>query len=331
MNTYMREYSAKHIAHALGRARQSGEGWICCCPAHDDEKPSLSLTDSNEGKILIHCFADCSYAEVVDRLKERKLWTDTGGVCTTYDYVDANKKLIYQVIKYPNKRFGHRRPDGHGDWFWNMHGVEKLLYCLPELLVAINAKETIFIVEGEKDCENLAKFGLTATTNSGGAGKWKDDFSRDFKDAKQVFILPDNDDVGRAHANKVAASLHKIGVPVKVVPLPGVPEKGDVSDWLNTGGTKDQLLQLCADAAVWIQESEPAEQDLTTPAPSPGLNDIGNAERFKHMFGTEVLWVSTIGKWFVWSGKNWVIDDLEKVFDFAKRVAGSIFEEAKHG
>lgn len=336
MNSYMKEYSAKQIANVLGGARQTGDSWSCCCPAHDDERPSLSITDSKDGKILVKCHANCLQEEVIDELKNLDLWPDAGRVCTTYDYVDANSNLIYQVIRFPNKEFRHRRPDGQDSWFWDMQGVKKLPYRLPELLTAIKAGEAIFIVEGEKDCENLAKQGIVAITNSGGAGKWKDEYSQYFEGAKQVIVLPDNDDVGRDHAIEVAASLNNLGIPVKIVHLPNLSPKADVSDWLTSGGTKEQLLQLCADAPVWVSESPTMENPINlnehkAQPTSPRLDDIGNAERFQNMFGTEVLWVKSLGKFFVWTGKNWVIDDLEKVLACAKQVARSIFEEAEYG
>ncbi len=259
MGTYVREYSAEHIANALDKATQSSDGWVSCCPAHDDERPSLSINDSNDGKILVRCHAGCSQKTVIEKLKELGLWPDTGKVCTTYDYVDANGNLQYQVLRFKDKKFVHRRPDGHGGWFWNMDGVEKLPYRLPELIRAINAGETIFIVEGEKDCESLAKLGFVATTNSGGAGKWKDELSKHLTGAKEVFILPDNDEVGYDHAHDVAASLSKLGIAVKIVPLPNLPPKGDVSDWLAVGGTKEQLLDLCAAASYWNSQNNESE------------------------------------------------------------------------
>ena len=331
MNIHMKECSAKHIANALTKASQSGDNWNCCCPAHDDENPSLSVSEGENDIILVKCHAGCSQEEIIEELKELGLWPPGGRACTTYDYVDANRNLLHLAIRYRNKEFKQIRPDGNSGWVWNLKGVEKVPYRLPEVLAAIKTGETIFIPEGEKDCENLAELRLTATTNSGGAGNWKDELSKYLTGAKEVFILPDNDKKGHDHANKVAASLSKLGIAVKIVPLSNLPPKGDVSDWLAAGGTKEQLLQLCADAPVWIPDNSIQEQDETEQSVSPKFNDIGNGERFKNKFGTEVLWVKSLGKFFVWNGRNWVIDELEKVFDYAKQVARSIFEEANYG
>jgi hypothetical protein len=59
-----------------------------------------------------------------------------------------------------------------------------------------------------------------------------------------VVVLPDNDAQGEEHARTVANSLLGIAASVKVVRLPNLPDKGDVSDWLSAGGTKEQLLVL---------------------------------------------------------------------------------------
>jgi putative DNA primase/helicase len=69
--------SAANIASALGGFR-SGAAWIARCPAHNDRKPSLSICDADEGKILIHCHAGCDQKRVIVALRSRGLWTDNG-------------------------------------------------------------------------------------------------------------------------------------------------------------------------------------------------------------------------------------------------------------
>ena len=106
-------------------------------------------------------------------------------------------------------------------------------YRLPEMKRAVH--DTVFIVEGEKDADNLAKHGFVATTNIGGAGNWKPALNQHFA-GKTVYILPDNDEPGAKHAVDVAQHLTGIAASVRIVNLPGLPEKGDVSDWIEAGG-----------------------------------------------------------------------------------------------
>lgn len=67
---------AQQIAIALGGYR-SGANWVACCPAHDDRRPSLSLTDTDDGRVLVHCHAGCDGRNVISELKSRGLWPST--------------------------------------------------------------------------------------------------------------------------------------------------------------------------------------------------------------------------------------------------------------
>jgi DNA primase len=120
-----------------------------------------------------------------------------------------------------------------------MKEVRRVPYRLPELLKA-DPSCPVFIPEGEKDCNRLWDIGLVSTTNVGGAGKWRAD-DGEFLRGRQVVLLPDNDDVGRRHAELVAHALHEIAAGVRILPLPEVGEKGDVSDWLDAGHGADEL------------------------------------------------------------------------------------------
>jgi hypothetical protein len=55
---------------------RSGDGWICQCPAHDDRRPSLSVTEASDGKVLIHCHVGCATKDVLQALglRERDLF-----------------------------------------------------------------------------------------------------------------------------------------------------------------------------------------------------------------------------------------------------------------
>jgi putative DNA primase/helicase len=234
------------------------------CPAHNSDKANFSVSEKN-GKILVHCQAGCFQAQVIEALKARNLWPANNGgppkfkIIKAYDYVDAAGKMVFQSCRLDPKDFRQRRPDGSGGWIWKMAGVQLVPYRLPELLNS----ETIYIVEAEKDCDNLAALGLVATTNVGGAGKWRDAYNTHFQ-GKVVAIIPDNDSPSRAHAQEVAQHLQGVAAVVRILELPGLPEKGDVSDWLKAGGTVEQLKERANAAADW-EPQEPA------PEPEPGV------------------------------------------------------------
>lgn len=262
------------------------------CPAHEDPKPSLSVSEDN-GKVLVKCHAGCDQGAVIKALKARNLWPSSNGdrpqaqprIVATYDYQDAAGKLVFQVVRRDPKDFRQRRPDGKGGWMWgltageygrranqkdwykvkagqfyvetkNFPECEPCPYNLPGVLKA----DTVFVVEGEKDTDKLAALGFVATCNPGGAGKWRPEYNRHFH-GKAVIILPDNDVPGKAHALDVARNLHGVAAWVKVVEFPGLPEKGDVYDWISTGGTKEELLGRV--------EAAPEFDPATAPAPDP--------------------------------------------------------------
>ena len=164
-------------------------------------------------------------------------------IIATYDYKDESGQLLYQAVRYELKDFRQRRPDGKGGWIWNLDGTRRILYRLQELLRAA-PDDWIFVVEGEKDTDRLYSEGLIATTCPMGAGKWDDKYSEFLNDRSKVCIIPDNDDPGKKHAKQVAESLAHVGVKAKVIELPGLAKGGDVSDWLNDGGTKKELVKL---------------------------------------------------------------------------------------
>ena len=164
-------------------------------------------------------------------------------VAAAYDYCDEAGALVFQVLRYEPKTFRQRRPEGSG-WSWSVKGVRVLPYRLPELLAA-PTDASVFIVEGEKDADRLAELGLVATCNAGGAGKWKKEHS-EFLRARRVVVLPDNDEAGEKHAQQVERSLRGIAAEVQTLVLPNLPDKGDVSDWLDAGGTAEELVALAS-------------------------------------------------------------------------------------
>src|SRR5260370_39659095 len=97
-----------------------------------------------------------------------------------YEYVDANGKLLDKVVRFDPKDFRQCRPDANGKngWTWNRKGVQRVLYQLPEVLQAKASGQAGYVVEGEKDAYRLARIGIVATTNAGGAGKWSGDYAR---------------------------------------------------------------------------------------------------------------------------------------------------------
>jgi hypothetical protein len=203
-------------------------------------------------------------------LEDRRAEKPERRIAATYDYVDGNGELQFQVVRFQPKDFRQRRPDGNGGWIWKLDGIAPLPYRLAELLAA-PAPTPVFVVEGEKDADSLRDRLLVATTSPGGAGKFPATFAGYFA-GRHVIILPDNDPAGERHAQDVAAKLQGQAASIRILRLPGLPEKGDASDWLAAGGTAEELQRLAAEAPEWRPEPEP--EPHTTPADAPAFLSV---------------------------------------------------------
>lgn len=245
--------------------RREGAGWSARCPAHDDRRASLSISEGAEGRLLVHCHAQCQLDAVLVAwgLTPRDLFPEGTAESkiplAEYAYYDELGTHLYDVVKFPPKEFRQRRADGE----WSMRGVRRVLYRLPEL----TKQAVVYIAEGEKDVNRLWREGLAATCNVGGAGKWKPDLTVQLKAAavERVVLLPDNDTPGRTHMQQVADSCRQAGLSVKVLGLP-VPAKGDVSDWFDAGHTKAELIALVKRQLLY-DGSAPLDVVLAAPTP----------------------------------------------------------------
>lgn len=310
----------------LKEVREMGPStWIAQCPAHDDHDPSLSIKES-DGKILLYCHAGCPTEHVVSALG--LTMADLFGDPTTmgrpkiakeYDYRDEQGNLLFQVVRTEPKGFFQRRPDGHGGWVNDLKGVRRVLYRLPGLL-APSPHPMVFVVEGEKDVDRLAALGLVATTNPGGAGKWRAEYCDSLR-GRAVFVIPDNDATGREHAEEVIASLTAAGVRAFTLDLPDLPEKGDVSDFLNAGHKTGDLLLLAA--RIYAKSQKGILEEV------PGhYSDLGNAQRLVRLYGDDLRYCHDWQKWLCWDGRRWAIDQNETVVRCAKDTVISMYQEA---
>jgi DNA primase (bacterial type) len=230
--------------HELKRA---GENFVTSgCPKTKHKKYHLPNT-IDPAKNLWHC-NDCGVGgSVIDWLIHekditladalRELGGDRNGseprgkIVCAYDYTNEAGKPLFQCVRYEPKDFKQRRPDDNGGWIWNIQGVTRVLYRLPEVLKA----ETICVAEGEKDCDNLVKLGFTATTNPLGAKKWRDEYS-EVLCGKDVIIFGDDDKEGREHVKRVKKSLQGKAKSITLIKFPG----HDITDYIKSFPSLDE-------------------------------------------------------------------------------------------
>lgn len=336
MSLTVEHHNKIDLADVLGRlakVKKNGGGYMALCPCHEDRNPSLSITE-RDGKILAYCHAcEAGLPEIVKAVgldngatyagpgitgplvrevgaKVTKLKPKTGRIVSEYNYRDEGGELVYQVVRFEPKDFRQRRPDGKGGWTWNLEGVRRVLYNLPAISIA-NPEKLVVIVEGEKDADALSALGVLATTNPGGAGKWDKVDSSPLK-GRRVVILPDNDEPGRNHARQVGNALSGIAASVKVVELPGIPEKGDVSDFLNVAGNVvPDFEALAKDAPEYVPTSEDIFGEAAETDWTELRNDYGNAALTKQKAGDRLLFEPALETWYVWTGHRWKEDKNE--------------------
>ena len=301
------------------KLRRSGSERIGPCPrCGGDDRFSINVKEG-----VWNC-RQCKPADVAGDVIGLVEWldnTDFNGACTTlaqepmpsagpngkgngggtpqhevawYDYTDVSGKLIFQVVRFgPEKDFRQRKPVPGGGWDWSVRGVRPVPFNWPALDEALGNQRTVYIVEGEKDVKTLERYGVVATTNAGGAGKWRPELNEYFRDA-DVVIIADFDpqstnkktgeklfhDDGRPripgldHGMHVAAELKPIALDVRMFVInalwPECPPKGDITDYFEAGGTVEALHDFAAKLPSWT----PGQADKDAAPPTLPLIDI---------------------------------------------------------
>lgn len=268
----IRDYFSRLFAGLKDKSEQ-----LVKCPWHDDSTASLSI---NTAKGLWKCHAGCGEGGLIDfeaRMTGSDKQTAYRNIMQTlgitvhernvpeepeaiYPYTDPMGKAIFKKLRYPGKKFFIRHQDESGHWVFKVPAGPRPLYCLPELITA----NITIIVEGERDADNVSKADLSqfdsglrvsATTNFDGAGKWDPRYSPYFS-GKLVFILRDNDPVGKAHGLMVAESVYGYAHAVHIVDLPGLLEHGDVSDFLASHTPRELWAEILKTLPWHPQKSE---------------------------------------------------------------------------
>lgn len=246
-------------SHTGKNAKKSGAGYMACCPAHDDENPSLSLREACDGKTLLHCFAGCPVSSICNSvgvemsdLFEADFIIKKVPERIIYSYKDEQGKELYRKIRLQpgnngqDKSFYFERISENGQILQKLQGSRKVLYRLPEIIQGISGGNIIFLVEGEKDADTLAGHGLIATTSSESL-KWIDEFTETLEDA-DVVILYDMDKTGFERRDLLCHSLYEKVKRLRVVDLPGLVYQeshgSDISDWLKMGNTISKFLDI---------------------------------------------------------------------------------------
>jgi hypothetical protein len=299
------------IAESLGGDVLDDGQVLAPGPGHSAKDRSLliKLDSSASDGFMVHSFAGDDPIKCRDHVRaklglpefkpRKKL---NGGAkpfsptIAKYLYRQADGTPYLQVHRLADKSgFPQYHWDGE-KWISGKPKGPKIPYMLPQLISAA-PNTPVYICEGEKDVDNLVKIGFVATCNSEGAdngngNKWTSDLNQHFKD-RHVYIIPDNDSLGRKHAQHVARNLHLIAKSVRIVELPGLPLKGDVSNWLESDNAGVKLAKLAAAAPFWEPSADSDEELIAELA---ALSKLQYAKRRKDAAETIGIGVGELDK-----------------------------------
>jgi len=275
----------REIATALG-GDVSGRSAVVPGPGHSPADRSLSITlADNQDGFICHSFASDDPIDCKDYIRDKLGLPEfkpngkgkpngNGASRASEDDVAAalmaaidntppqqarQQSWIYKTedrtpylrVERVERNGGKIYPQSH----WNGSGWDKgkpagpkIPYRLPELVNAPG--QPVFICEGEKCADAVAELGWLATSASEGAGKWKPELNEWFAD-RVVYILPDNDEPGRKHAEMVASNLHGVAREVRIVNLEGLGDGEDVFDWIEREPFPENLFRIAEDAPLW--------------------------------------------------------------------------------
>lgn len=206
---------------------------------------------------------------------------------TIYKYTDENGNLIFTKYRIEPGKDGKKKDfyydhiDVNGKVVTGLEGCRRVLYRLPELIKAIDKGQTIYLVEGEKDADNLSKnFIPTTTTHS--YEYWDQEYTEILKKA-DVVILYDMDDSGIKRKDRLCNELFGKAKRLRVVDLPGLElrEKHgeDITDWLSKdGNTLARFLDLVKNTPdyVLLPQKEESISDCIDNKAIAQLIDIAN-------------------------------------------------------
>ena len=301
----------KLLLSKLPGAKPVGTSWQARCPAHEDRKPSLTVSEGDDGRALVCCHAGCSFDAIVsavgliarDLMPARDTptprrngkpkpntptfrtaneavaeWERQNGTRSAlWTYHDTHGEPIGLVVRWDRPTRKDFRPvSRHADgWRIVAMPAPRPLYGLPELAAA----NRVIVVEGEKAADAARAIGCTATTSAGGCSAGN---KADWQPlaGKEVWILPDNDTPGRKYADTVAAILTTLNPPatVKIIALPDIPDAGDIVDWIDAHGDaaeprgmRDELEALAGTVQCIDHEPTAGNGDAFVPFPVDAL------------------------------------------------------------
>jgi hypothetical protein len=171
--------------------------------------------------------------------------------------------------------------------------------------LALGPDAPVFLTEGEKAADSLARLSLVALGTVTGAAAIPDQNVLSVLGGRDVRLWPDNDDVGRSHMDRIAERLRGIAASVAFVDWPAANEGGDAADFVLEGATAFDVLALPFLSAP-VGEGSAAERNWSGRMLSAAAESSRRAER-NLVFRTAREFASTVPAEVPWIARPFVV------------------------
>ena len=258
------------------------------CPFHDEDTPSFAV---NAEKGVFHCHGCGAGGGVIDFVmqKEGRAFVDAVRFLAGNDHAAAKSPelgpIVATYVYSPTQRVTRHDPKAFRPWHraheqapWQLgEGQVKFPLYHQDEVEAADPDVWVLIPEGEKDVDNLRMLGHLATTNAGGADRWREEFAEQFR-GRRVMLLADNDLAGGRRIAKIGRALTGVAAEVRVLRFPDLPKGGDISDKIAQGWTRADIDQAIAAAPLWTPARGSAGASLrgheVRPSQDHGLSKV---------------------------------------------------------
>lgn len=277
------------------------------CPAHRDNSPSLHVSTSSVGTVLLHCFAGCAVEAICEQIgvNVSELYADSGasgyrsspsnppvrsvvaaatvpsvaavkpykrhgrkeGEATVYAYRSVDGETVYEAVRIPQPDGGKTFRQRHTDSNGNVVGNLKGIQQIPYGLPELVSSPGEVVHVTEGEKDTNTLRRLGILAVSIPDGALSVPDNREYFRGRHVVIHQDNDDPGIIKAGKRAEFLYPVAASVRVMTYPDTAQGGDVTDWLTDGHGIDDLLEAVNVLDAWLPDGVEPVAEWPEPIP----------------------------------------------------------------
>jgi hypothetical protein len=273
--------------------RPTNNGFLTLCPVHSDSQPSLSISEGNNGRVLLHCFAQCDYRAIADAFVQQganPAWFGLSPRVTLSDLAQGDRQLLATLqalgcveqdskvgfpVTYADGTQGYHfriALDGKGKWKHQSGGkASEAVFALHHERVqqAIARCQAVIVTESPLDAATLlaaskwTNLPAISVLGKGNAKALSADWHRQalsdaLRDGGTIFVWVEPDADGFAQA--IADALQR---PVKAISTPDAERKDAYRLWLALNKDWDAFAKAIRDLVAQAVEVIPQQSTLS--------------------------------------------------------------------